>query len=105
MLYVQLAWRNLWRNRRRTFITAAAVFFAGFAVVCMRMMQIGTYDLMVRNVVGTHEGFIQVHQKGYWEDKILDNSFEWNDSLFESISTVQGVKGVSPRLLGFSLLS
>lgn len=105
MLYLRLAWRNLWRNRRRTIITASAVFFAGFAVICMRMLQLGTYDLMVRNVVGTHEGFIQIHKKGYWDEQTLDNSFEMDESLVETVESVPGVAGVSPRLSSFSLSS
>lgn len=105
MLYIQLAWRNLWRNRRRTIITVAAVFFAGFAVITMRVMQLGTYDLMVNNIIGENLGFIQVHQKGYWDERTFENSFESSEELLDEILTVPGVTGVSPRLSGGSLVS
>lgn len=105
MLYFQLAWRNLWRNRRRTLITVAAVFFAGFLVMAMRMLQLGTYDNMIRNTVGSYGGFVQVHALGYWDEKSLDNSFEHSEALYERISGTEGISGVSPRLTGFSLVS
>ncbi|KAB2813848.1 ABC transporter permease [Phaeocystidibacter luteus] len=105
MLYLRLAWRNLWRNRRRTLITVFAVAFAGFFVIAMRSLQTGAYDNMVRNTVGTYTGFLQVHQDGYWDEKIIDNSFEESESIRETILQQKGVSGVSPRITGFSLLS
>lgn len=105
MLQLRLAWRNLWRNKRRTFITIAAVFFAGFSIISMRSLQTGAYGSMVRTMVGSHTGFIQVHKKGYWEEKFIDNSFEERPELREEISSVQGVTGVSPRLTSHSLIA
>lgn len=105
MLQLRLAWRNLWRNKRRTFITIAAVFFAGFSIISMRSLQTGAYGSMVRTMVGSHTGFIQVHQKGYWDEKFIDNSFEERPELREEISSVPGVTGVSPRLTSHSLIA
>lgn len=105
MLYLQLAWRNLWRNRRRTLITIAAIFFAGFFVIFMRVFQLGAYDNMTRNMVGSYSGYIQIHENGYWDEKTLDNTFEESEELYQVIETTPGVEGVSPRLTGMSLIS
>ena len=47
----QLAWKNLWRNRRRTLITAMSIFFAVFFALIMRAFQLGTYDKLYKDVI------------------------------------------------------
>ena len=71
----KLAVRNIWRNKRRTLITAASILFAVFFAVAISSIQKGTWDHMIDSIVHYHYGYIQVHQSGYWEDKIIDNAF------------------------------
>ena len=59
-MLLTLAWRNIWRNRRRTLITAASVLFALFFALIMRSMQIGTYARMTDNLVQAYTGYLQV---------------------------------------------
>jgi hypothetical protein len=56
-MILRLTWRNLWRNPRRTVITAASVVFAVVLAVFMQSLQQGTFDRLVRNVVGFHSGY------------------------------------------------
>ena len=71
---VRLAWRNLWRNKRRTLIASASVFFAVILALVMRSMQEGSYDYMVDASVSMYTGYIQVHAKDYWEKRSIDKS-------------------------------
>lgn len=103
--YIQLAWRNLWRNKRRSILTIASVFFAVFLALIMRSMQVGSYDNMISNAVRNATGYIQVHAPGYWEDKTIDNTFEDNQALEESVLAVNNVSGLIPRLESFALAS
>ncbi len=101
----KLAWRNIWRNKRRSLITAASVTFALFFAICMRSMQLGTYDNVYTNVINSSTGYLQVHTKGYWDERSLEKSLELSDELMETIRSTEGVIDIVPRLESFSLLS
>ena len=86
-----MAWRNIWRNRRRTLITAASVFFAVFFALIMRSVQLGSYDRMFKNVIESYSGYIQVQQKDYFDEPVLDNSFELDQGLLDLIASDHNV--------------
>jgi putative ABC transport system permease protein len=104
-MIVTIAWRNIWRNRRRTLITASSIFLAVFLALIMRSMQIGSYARIIDSIVHSYTGYIQVHKKGYWQEKEINNSFIFNDSLMKRITAVANVKSAVPRLESFALAS
>jgi len=104
-MYVSMAWRNMWRNRSRTLVTMASVFFAVLLAIVMRSFQTGVFDNLIKNVVSFHSGYMQVHRAGYWEERMLDNAFVMNDSSMRIIEATPGLNGYSPRLECFALAS
>jgi len=104
-MILKLAWRNLWRNKRRSFITIASILFAVLFVVFMRAFQLGSYEAMTRGVVNMYTGYAQIHLNGYWDDQTLDNVMPYRESFEDSLLKVDGVKSVIPRLEGFALSS
>jgi len=103
--YIKLAWRNLWRNKRRTIITSASVFFGVVLSSFIRSMEEGSYAQYIRSIVNSYTGYIQIHQKGYWNDKVINNSFEWNQSLISKLSANKNITRYSPRFETFCLAS
>jgi len=101
----KLTWRNLWRNRRRTFITMASVTFAVLLAILMQSFQKGIFDNLVKNVVSFYYGYIQVHKKGYWDERTIDNGFFLNDSLLSRLKQNSHINEVVPRLETFVLAS
>jgi len=104
-MYLKLAWRNIWRNKRRTFITAFSIAVAVALSIFMRSQQIGSYDNMMKNTVGSFLGYVQVHQQGYWEEQNLDNTLEDTDQLRQKIAKTAGVEQVLPRIETYALLA
>lgn len=99
----QLAWRNLWRNKRRTLITAASVFFAVFFALVMRSFQLGTYEKMYRDVIESYSGYLQLQNTDYLDESSLDNGFVLEQSLTDLIEADPNVTGVIPKLESFAL--
>lgn len=99
-----MAWRNLWRNKRRTFITATSVVLALVLALFMRSMQFGSYETMIK--AGVNEvGNMQVHDTGYWDNKTIDRAFFTNPELEQKISSLPGVLHMLPHLESFVLAS
>ncbi|PTN09967.1 ABC transporter permease [Mangrovibacterium marinum] len=101
----KLAWRNIWRNRRRTYITAASVFFGVLLSTFMTSMQEGTYSKMIDNVVSFYSGYIQIHHTDYWENKTIDYCFTPDDTLLESLAKNPEIRLIVPRLESFALMA
>ena len=102
---IKLAWRNLWRNRRRTLITLASVLMAVVLAITIRSFQKGVYGNMIGNAVRFSTGYIQVHAKGYWDDQSINNSFEPGTSLENALKKENNISLAVPRLESFALAS
>jgi len=102
---LKLAWRNLWRNRRRTLITAASIFFAIFFAIGMRSFQLGSYDHMIKQVIEAYTGYLQVQQSDYLDDPGIDNVFEAKPELLKQLEADPNVKVAVPRIESFALAS
>jgi len=86
-------------------ITAASVFFAVFFAVIMRSYQLGSYDHMINNLLESFTGYIQVQHVKFQDSPLIDNSFDYNDSVAAAISVIDRVVSVTPHLESFALVS
>lgn len=104
-MLLKLAWLNIWRNKRRTFITTTSVFFAVLLAVATRSMTDGVYENMIHNIVSFSSGYLQIHQNGYWDEQSIDNSFEVDEQLYQELLKNPKVTHIMPRLETFALAS
>jgi putative ABC transport system permease protein len=103
MMILKMAWRNIWRNKRRSIITISSIFCAVFFAVFARSFQIGVYDKMVSNMVGMYTGYLQIQQKGFWQEQSIDNSFVPEQNVLELLKNNNQILGSNGRLESFAL--
>ena len=71
ILSLRLAWRNLWRHKRRTWLTALAMIFSNVLLIFLISLQFGSYDVMINNTLQAFGGHIQVQHEGYYDNPKL----------------------------------
>ncbi len=107
---LQLAWRNLWRNRRRTFITMAAIAFGYAMLLFVACLMAGLRWQMIQNGTCLVMSQIQIHAPGYYTNRSLQKTLGGRkgtdvSALLASISADRRVSAVAPRVYGYGLLS
>jgi ABC-type lipoprotein release transport system permease subunit len=70
-IYLQMAWRNLWRNRRRTLVILTAVVIGVWSMICVGALSRGIADQMVQNGIATLTGHLQIHHRGFRSDPVV----------------------------------
>lgn len=103
---LKLAWRDIWRNRRRSLLTMGAIVFAVVIISLANSVQYGTYDAMEELVVRVYTSDLQVHRAGFQEERTLSYSMEENEQDWaRCFDDYPWVEAVSKRLTGFGLAS
>jgi len=93
----KIAWRNLWRNKRRTIITTSSVFFATFIALLVRAFQLGFYNYTLDSVIEHFIGHIQIRNIYYQPDNI-DNLVEYSENIKQILKEDKEVKFFIARL-------
>ncbi len=104
-LLLKLAWRNIWRNKRRSFLTLLAISFATTAAIATRGMQLGTYAVNIRYAVQMFSGYLQIQRKGFQENPSLNKAFKLNEQILNALEENEQVRSWSPRVLADGLIS
>jgi ABC-type lipoprotein release transport system permease subunit len=97
MMTLTLAWRNLWRNRRRTLITLIAMSFSLMLVQGFHNLSFGVYAQMIDNGVRAGSGHISIYRGDYAVSRDDRLTFVPAD-LPQKIAALPGVDGVVERL-------
>jgi ABC-type lipoprotein release transport system permease subunit len=77
---MRLAWRNLWRNHRRTFIMLAAITLGVWAMIFMTALMRGMVTQMVEDGISALPGHVQVHHPDYRDDPSIANLIPISDT-------------------------
>ena len=104
-LVFRLAWRNLWRQPRRTWLTTGAMMFSNILLVFMISLQFGMYGLMIDNTLQAFTGHIQIQAPGYIDDKKMRQTVADIVPLADSLRAEIPGENVAARATAFGLIS
>ena len=102
---LSVAWRNLWRNRRRTILTVAAIAFGMLIVQLVMSMQSGSYGPMISLGTRMGSGHVQILHESFHDEPDLAYSIADVEGRLRVLEEVPELEYVSARADGFALVS
>ena len=100
-----MAWRNIWRHPRRTFLTLAAIAFATVILVFMLSFQIGGYETMINSSVKISTGHLQVQAADYRSKKDIRHVVPDPAAIGRILDNTPHVEAYTYRASAFSMVS
>jgi ABC-type lipoprotein release transport system permease subunit len=82
---LRMAWRNLWRNRRRTALALGAIGLSVTLVLAYDSILRAYGDWMVETVTGPMLGHAQVHASGWRKDRSMDRTLRGVSATLEAL--------------------
>lgn len=104
-LSLRMAWRNLWRHSRRTWLTATAMIFSNVLLVFMISLQFGSYDMMINNTLQAFSGHLQIQNASYNDNPKMRFSIGQIEDLEKKLTQSLPTARIAVRAMGFALAS
>lgn len=104
-LMFKMAARNVFRQKRRSFYTALAMFGGFFLASISIGFGDGSYGQVINAFTHGNMGHIQIHGKGYLDKPTLYNTITNYDEIGETVMEIDGIEGWTPRLYSGGLAS
>ncbi len=104
MRLLSISWRNLWRNRRRTWLTVCGIAFSVWLLVFARSIQDGTFELMVDNGARMLPGHVQIQHPEYEASPRMEYTFSASPAI-DRLRGTGDFEYISARAQGFALVS
>lgn len=100
-----LAWRNIWRNKRRSLIIIAAIAVGLLCGLFTSAIMFGMGESLINTTIDRDLGHIQIHTKSFEDDKLLSDTIPSAGNIVNNISQKPNVTGVSSRLIIEGMIS
>ena len=103
-LLLILAWRNLWRKKRRTSITVSSVLFAVVLAITLMSLIEGTREVMIDSIINNSTGHLQMQDAMYHDEPSMDHALEYGEEVKSALAEHSGIINYTvPRIQGFCL--
>lgn len=104
-MLLKLAWRNIWRNSRRSMIVLISIIVGMICVILYDALSVGMIHQMLNNQVGAHVSHIQIHKNGFNDNKLLQNYLPEPDSVAALLARQPQITAFSRRAITYGIIS
>ena len=102
---LRMAWRNLWRHKRRTWLTVGAMIFSNLILVFAISLQFGSYQMMIDNTLKAYTGHLQIQHEGYNDEPKMRSSIKDIIPLADRVRQYLKSDHVAARGVAFAMTS
>ena len=99
LILIKLAWRNIFRNKRRTLIAATAIGIGLTALIFIDAFMIGMAETMVRTATASFLGDAQIHREGFRDEQEASMTIQEIDKVTASLAEEAIVQHSTKRVL------
>jgi ABC-type lipoprotein release transport system permease subunit len=105
--FIKLAWRNVWRNWRRTLIATVAIILSMILLIFFQAFMDGTDQAIYGNMVRLYGGNVMIHAPGYREKsaRLPMLPVADADTILNAVSSQPHVRAASRRINTGGLIS
>jgi ABC-type lipoprotein release transport system permease subunit len=103
--YLKMAWRNVFRNRRRTFLTGLIIGVGLAAMIFMDAWVMGMKENIITSATSSFLGQAQIHRKGYQESQENDMTIQELGTIVSILEEDTHVKNFTERAMSFGTVS
>lgn len=105
MLLLKLAWRNIMRNKRRTFLSGLAVGIGLASMMFVHALFTGMIDSMIRTATDTFLGHGQIHAEGFMDTNEVEKTIHDSEKVMADLASEKDLVLFTPRTISYSMLS
>ena len=98
-MLLSLAWKNVWRNKKRSFIILTAIALGLWSGLFAAAAMYGMWDSTVNSAIDRDLGHIQIHSKAFEKEKMVENFIPNGNHILSEVKKTPGVKSVSSRTI------
>ena len=105
LILVKLAWRNIFRNKRRTLIASIAIGIGLTALIFVDAFMIGMAETMIRTATASFLGDAQIHREGFRDTQEVSLTIQALDKVTENLAKEDIVEHWTQRTLAFGMIT
>jgi ABC-type lipoprotein release transport system permease subunit len=105
LLLLKLAWRNLFRNSRRTLLSGLAIGAGLAALIFMDAFSRGMVENMILTATATFPGQAQIHRVGFRKTLAVEDTIVASEAMLKKLATWPTVRAFAPRTLSLAMIT